>query len=202
LRNGLSFVAGHRIAFVVVLTSALFGLASGMFGALIVPFLRQSLHTSTRVTGIVFALAGAGGLLGGVLAAPLLARIGARRLTILSDVAAVGTFAVLVSAGGITEALPAMAGVGVTNSLYSTGMNTLLQTAVPADYLGRTFGVYSAAASAASLLSAAVPLLLLPAIGIRPTLLAALGVATVAGTVSLVGLSSSQSRRLAGESAA
>lgn len=68
IRQGLRFVLGHRLLRAIVSCTALFNLFSAAYGAMMILFLERELGLGAGAIGMVFTIAGAGGLVGALLA--------------------------------------------------------------------------------------------------------------------------------------
>jgi MFS family permease len=80
IAEGLSFVVRHPVLRHVVACTATSNLFGGMVTAVQLVFLVRVLHVPTAQVGLIVAVAGVGGVLGGALIKPLTARIGSARI--------------------------------------------------------------------------------------------------------------------------
>jgi Cyclic nucleotide-binding domain/Major Facilitator Superfamily len=158
-----------------------------VIGALDILFVLLAVQVLDRGQGWVGYLNMAYGL-GGVLAGLAgMALVGRRRLVppILGSVILIGAALALTAfstAAGVTVALLAVVGGG--RALFNLASRTLLQRAVPAEVVGRVFGVAeSIAMTGLALGSALVPLLLVAG----GTMAAVLGTAAILPLVALAG---------------
>jgi Cyclic nucleotide-binding domain/Major Facilitator Superfamily len=166
---------------------ALLGAQWVVIGALDILFVVLAVDVLDRGQGWVGVLNmayGVGGVLAGLAG---MALVGRRRLLppILSGVVLIGA-ALAFSAQSTTAAatIVLLAVVGSGRALFNLATRTLLQRAVPAEVVGRVFGVAEALAMAGLAVgSAMVPLLV--AVGGRTT--AVLGTAAILPLVALVG---------------
>jgi len=166
---------------------ALLGAQWLVIGALDILFVVLAVDVLDRGQGWVGYLSmayGAGGVLAGLAG---MALVGRRRLVIpiLGGVvligAALGLSALSTTAAATVELL---AVVGGGRALFNLATRTLLQRAVPAEVVGRVFGVAEGLAMAGLAVgSAAVPLL----IAVGGTVTAVLGTAAILPLVALVG---------------
>jgi MFS family permease len=79
IAEGLRFVLGHAVLRRVVACSATSNVCDVMTSALIVLFLVRDLHASAATIGLVLGLGGVGGVVGGLLSAPLARLVGSAR---------------------------------------------------------------------------------------------------------------------------
>jgi hypothetical protein len=158
-----------------------------VIGALDILFVILALHVLHRGQGWVGYLNmayGVGGVLAGLAG---MALVGRRRLvpSILGSVILIGAALALTAfstAAGATVALLAVVGGG--RALFNLASRTLLQRAVPAEVVGRVFGVAeSIAMTGLAVGSALVPLL----VAAGGTTAAVLGTAAILPLVALVG---------------
>jgi len=166
---------------------ALLGAQWVVIGALDILFVVLAVDVLDRGQGWVGVLNmayGVGGVLAGLAG---MALVGRRRLLppILSGVLLIGAalaFSALSTTAAATIALLAVVGSG--RALFNLATRTLLQRAVPAEVVGRVFGVAEALAMAGLAIgSAMVPLL----VAVGGTATAVVGTAAVLPLVALVG---------------
>ena len=144
----------------------------------------QVLHRGQGWVGYLNMAYGVGGVLAGLAG---MALVGRRRLLppILGSVILIGAALALTAfstAAGVTVALLAVVGGG--RALFNLASRTLLQRAVPAEVVGRVFGVAeSIAMTGLAVGSALVPLLVVAG----GTVAAVLGTAAILPLVALVG---------------
>jgi MFS family permease len=156
-----------------------------MIMPILVPYLEQDLHATPVQVGLAAAVQGAAAIVVGTAASRLTRHFGPRLMTSVGSVGlAIGlcSFALAPSLG---IAVTAIAAIGGTNLLYTVGEETLLQTHVEQNYLGRVFGALFTAVSIAMLLAALLPLTLATPLGNRGTLLVS-GLIALTGTTTII----------------
>ena len=117
--------------------------------------------------GVMNAVLGVGGVIGGVLAL-VLAQRGKQARDVGLGVALWATPLLLVAAWPyVVPTLVAMALIGLGNSLVDVNAETIIQRLVPDEVLGRVFGALDSAATAGMAVGAAVMPLLINWVGLR-----------------------------------
>jgi MFS family permease len=119
IAEGLKFVVGHPILRKVVACTGTSNLFSSMSMAVEIIFLVRVLHVRPAFTGVLFAIAGVGGVLGGILAGRLARWIGSARII---------WFSILVI--GLPVFLPALAQPGWSVALFPIGFAAFWFSAV------------------------------------------------------------------------
>ena len=119
IAEGLKFVVRHPILRKVVACTGTSNLFSSMTMAVEIIFLVRVLHVRPAFVGVLFAIAAAGGVLGGIFAGRLARRIGSARII---------WFSILVL--GLPGFLPALAEPGWSVALFPIGFATFMFTGV------------------------------------------------------------------------
>ncbi|HET9172765.1 MAG TPA: MFS transporter [Actinospica sp.] len=153
---GVHWLLEHRGFWPVPATSAALAVTDSAWFTLLVLYVQQVLHLSSAWYGILLAVGAVGGLSGGFLAAALTRRIGAKLTTLTClALAALGQLAL-----GATSSTAATAAVLASSSMafaiWTVQARTAIQSAVPAELLGRVISINRAVITAASLLGAAL----------------------------------------------
>jgi MFS family permease len=110
--------------------------AFGFFETVPFAVVGQGLHRSPEFLGVLNSLQGAGALVGGALAAPVMRRSSERAL-MAGGLAACAAAALLLITGSLPLVLAAMAGVGLCVVWINVGAVTLIQRRTPGPLLGR-----------------------------------------------------------------
>lgn len=138
--------------------------------------------------GVMNAVLGVGGVVGGVLAL-VLAQRGKQARDLGLGVALWATPLLLVAASPqLFPTLLAMALIGLGNSLVDVNAETIIQRLVPDAVLGRVFGALDSAAIAGMALGAAAMPVLINTVGLRTGLVVVAGVVTTVVVLSQPGL--------------
>ncbi len=90
IAEGLRFVFGHALLRAIAATTATANLFGGIAAAVEIVFLVRQVHASPGEIGLLFALAGVGGVLGAFAAGPIARRVGGARATIIGIGASIG----------------------------------------------------------------------------------------------------------------
>lgn len=180
LRDGVSQLLSDPLLrrLIVVVGVALVGL--GVELAVLVPFLRGTLHASAPMVGALTASQALGGLLGAI-AVPRIARRWQPqtliRIGVLGLPAAVLGF--LVSREP-WQAVPGVVLSGVLVTMLSAGAQTYLQLTVPRTHIGRVLGAIGSLFGLASVLGTGLAALLTQVLPLRGCLAVAAAVEVVA----------------------
>jgi MFS family permease len=150
--------------------------AAGMALAMTAIFLQQTLGIHGWQAGVVYAMNGVGGLMGGMLSARLVQRIGLGRST-LAGMAAVGAgIGLLGTSAGPAWAVPALTGsllVGLGIAVGVIASASLRQRVVPATMLGRVTAAYRMVVNGAIALGAIIGGVVAQVAGIRVAIIGA-----------------------------
>jgi MFS family permease len=110
--------------------------AFGLFETVPFAVVAQGLHRSPPFLGVLTTLQGAGALVGGALAAPVMRRAGERAL-VAAGLAACAAGALLLITAWLPLVLAASAALGLCIVWINVGAVTLIQRRTPGDLLGR-----------------------------------------------------------------
>jgi MFS family permease len=100
LRSGARFVRHHGVLGPVTLSGFVSGMGVGIVGAVVIVHVTTTLGYDTGPQGVVYAVGGAGSLVGAALAPRVLARLGLQRTLIAALVVAAPAFALMAFAPG------------------------------------------------------------------------------------------------------
>ena len=137
---GLRLVAGQRLLATVFLALGLGTLGQGILNVMVVIWVREVLHGGAEVFGWMITAQGVGGLLGGLLVAPLGRRLPPPALLCAGGVTAGALLLVIVAFPSLPLALALIVPIGVTIVGYTVSASTLLQRGAEDAYRGRVFG--------------------------------------------------------------
>lgn len=190
IKQGLRLVIRDRRLRPIALANAVFGLSEGLDAASILLFLSRTLHASPTYIGVVYGTAAVGSLLGALMAARIVNRLGARR-TLMAGIGGGGGFLIITAFAqpGWSTAVVAIASLpawfGLT--IYSITSYGHLQSVCPAPMRGRMNATMQVIKYSLTPLGAIAGAVLVDAVGFRLTvLIAALGVASA--SIWLIGL--------------
>lgn len=133
---GLRHVADTRALRQPLIACLIAVSAFGFFETVPFAVVGQGLHRSPEFLGVLNSLQGAGALIGGALAAPVMRRTSERAL-MAGGLAACAAAALLLITGSLPLVLLAMAGVGLCVVWINVGAVTLIQRRTPGPLLGR-----------------------------------------------------------------
>ena len=185
--DGLRVVRRSQLVAVVFVATALALLGDSAFNALLAPFVAQNFTDAAAVIGLFAAARGIGGLLAGLLTAPIARRVPPVHLLGATAIGIGVLFAVFVTMPRVPLALACVALLGgVLAVLWGASINTLLQTNVADRYLGRVFGAFNTTNAATMTLGAGAAAVAGQALGTGNLLYAAAALYTLSGIVVLV----------------
>jgi MFS family permease len=184
LAEGLRYIVHHRaLSFVVLAMSA--GLFTiGCFGPLIAIFVRESLHASSGVFGLVSAMVGVG-LLAGTQGLRVVARHVSNETMVLSGLLGIGAGVLLL--GAIPHIAATIAGtfaIGFSFSGIIVPAQTLMQQETPPALMGRVSSSVMSSVFFAQVMGLLVSAVLGQLIGVRAVFLLC---AALAGTLAATG---------------
>jgi len=133
---GLRHVADTRALRRPLIACVIAVSAFGFFETVPFAVVGQGLHRSPEFLGVLNSLQGAGALIGGALAAPVMRRTSERAL-MAGGLAACAAATLLLITGSLPLVLLAMAGVGLCVVWINVGAVTLIQRRTPGPLLGR-----------------------------------------------------------------
>jgi MFS family permease len=99
--EGLRFVFGNVLLRAIAATTATSNLFSGIAAAVEIVFLVREVHASPGMIGLLFALAGVGGVLGAFAAGPIARRVGGARATLIGISISVGALLIPLTMPGL-----------------------------------------------------------------------------------------------------
>lgn len=153
LGEGLQFFAKSRLLLVALIAMAILTISDAAEGTLSVFFLLDSLRVPAALYGFIGTAAGIGAILGALVAAWVVKKIG----TIRSFWLALLSFGlILLLFGRMTLFAPALVLIflaGFPTTAASVALNPLLLRTIPRDLLGRVNAVFTTCISVASMLS-------------------------------------------------
>lgn len=185
-RSGIAVISRSRVLAIVFGVCAVFMLADSVLSALLAPFVATEVSSAAWTFGVLLALRGVGGLLGGVLTGIVGGRL--RPATALGfSLVGVGLLGFVFV--NLSEPVVAYATIAVMGVLIIPGMagqQTLLQTSADDQLLGRVFGALGTTMAVTMLIGSLAGGWLAQVVGIVPLLNVAAVLYTVAGLLALV----------------
>jgi len=187
LLGGARVLAARPVVRLLLTTAICFGVLQAILSPVLVPFFEGVLHATPSQIGLAVAAQGVGTLLAGMVVTWLGGRVHPARLFAMgcSGVAVFALFFTL--APNFPFAVAMLVCVGVPGVLLNVGEQTLLQTLVPDQMLGRAMGLLGMAESVATLAGASVPAFATGILGVRGVLLVGASGAFAAAAVALAG---------------
>lgn len=181
IRAGLHWLRQHRAFWPVPATSAALAITDTAWFTLLVLYLYDVLHLGSAWYGVMLAVGAVGGVGGGLAAASLTGRIGAKATTLTClTLAAAGQLAL-----GTTSSVTATAAVMATSSMafaiWSVQVRTTIQRTVPSSLLGRVISINRVITTAGSLAGAFLGGVVASGLGLHAPFLLGLPILIVAG---------------------
>jgi len=177
MRQGVNFIFHHAAVLFVVIAMAASLFVVGCFGPLIAVHVRDNLHASPRLFGIVSGMIGAGMLVG----TPLVRRFASRAtedVQVLAGLGGIGAGALILGAVPYTiAALVATFTIGFAFAAIMVPAQTLLQRVTPHDMIGRVSSTNISVAFTAQILGLLLSGLLADAFGVRMVFVLCAGLA-------------------------
>ncbi|HLQ29125.1 MAG TPA: MFS transporter [Ktedonobacteraceae bacterium] len=153
---GLRLIRQENPVFVVFMLLAITSLGEGVFSVLFVVFVNRILHGGALQIGWLMGAQAVGGLIGGLLVGYVASRVSSSRLIGFGAIAFGFVDLVIFNYPafftGFIIAVILFVIVGIPGVGMSTGITTLLQTAVADEYRGRIFGAIGTTSSLLMLL--------------------------------------------------
>lgn len=147
LKEGLVYVRRNALLFELVIAALVVNFFVGAFGALIAPYLVDSLGAPDSLFGFGLTALAAGSLVGALMVGKVQLRKHVGK-TILGGIAAIGIVIIFMAlVPTVPSALASLAALGVLVSVVNIPVQVLIQAKAPNEMLGRVFGVVGALAS-------------------------------------------------------
>ena len=149
---GLRLMGKNRLVGALLVTMGLSMVGQGIINVMLVPFVKDVLHGDALVLGWLASAQGVGGLVGGVLAGSIGARLPERWL-VAGGLVMTGLLTVAAcNSTWLWLVLPLIALIGLAVVAFVVAVQTLLQVSVEDRYRGRVFGAYNTIQAALMLL--------------------------------------------------
>lgn len=141
--EGLRLMKGTRVILVLFVVGGTAMLADSILSVLLAPFVADVLRAEASVFGLILTFRGAGGILGGAVAAYASRWLQPEQALAWSLILIGLIMIVFVNVPSVTVALTLAAVMGVVVVSWLAGQQTILQTNVDDGYLGRAFGAFT-----------------------------------------------------------
>ncbi len=183
--EGLRFTFGHPFLRGVAISVACFNGGMTAAASVSVLFVLDVLHSTERAFGWMTGIGAVGGLVGAIAAAPVVRRVGRRRMLVGCSVATTAAFGLLGVAGNVVVATALMFVAIGFSSAYNVVGRSARQSVTPDHLLGRVIASVRVIGLGAIPVGAAIGGLIATWIGVRATF----GFAAVLGVVGSAVLS-------------
>lgn len=182
---GLQLIRRERTVLILFALIAITSLGEGVFAVLFVVFVNRVLGGGAQEIGWLMSAQAVGGLIGGVLVGWIGGRLAPTRLlgagALVFGLIDLAIFNYPAFFPGFTLAVALFVAVGVPGVIMTTGLNTLLQSAVADEFRGRVFGAYGMTSALLALAGTTLAGLLGERLGVVNVLNIQGGVYVVAG---------------------
>lgn len=153
LKQGMIFYRQSRLMRALLISVLIVTLGTGAFDALLVFFFQKNLHAPTSLFGTLPMAVGAGSVLGAMLAALLVKRLGSARIFWLS-LYGIGLLLILFARQNVLwPALVLLCLVGLPLGALNTAVGPLLMQIIPHDIMGRVLSVFATSQTLCNLIS-------------------------------------------------
>jgi MFS family permease len=180
IAEGLRYVLRHPVLSRIGVCSGVTNLASSMVAVLLPLYMVRTLGYGPETVGLVFALSGAGLVVGALVASPVLRRVGFGR-TILGSVVILAAGLALLPLGSFAALVGGQALFGAAVPLYNVAQVSLRQATTQTRLLGRVNSCMRFMSWSTVSVGSVLGGFLSDAIGPRPALAGAAVVAALAG---------------------
>ena len=189
---GFRFLAAEPVLRSITIALALVLLALGFTESAGFSVVTVGLHRSASFVGVLSTVQGAGAIVGGILAAPLLKRT-SEPLLIVAGLASLTVAMVLLAIPNLTANLVAMLAAGLVGPWLLVAATTALQTRTPQHLLGRVTGVFQLSLGLPQIASIGLGAALIAVVNYR-ILLAAIAVVAVVAAGYLLSVPATRRR--------
>jgi MFS family permease len=153
LKEGMGFYRKSRLMLTMLISVLIVTLGVGAFDALLVFFFQKNLHAPTSLFGTLPMAVGVGSVLGAILAAGLVKRLGSARILWLS-LYIVGFLLILFSRQStLWLALVLLCLMGLPLGALNTALGPLLMRTIPHEIMGRVMSVFATSQTLSNLIS-------------------------------------------------
>ncbi|HET7660841.1 MAG TPA: MFS transporter [Oryzihumus sp.] len=147
---GVKMFTGNRFLVALLTVAVISSLGVGAVTPLLVFFMSDNLHTSTRLLGLMTMAYGLGSVAGSLVSGRAARLVGARNLTWLGLLATGCLLSVYARQTDFTAALVLMFLMAIPVAALNAGLSPLLMAVTPKDFMGRMIAVFTPVNMAAS----------------------------------------------------
>ncbi|MBA2715859.1 MAG: MFS transporter [Propionibacteriales bacterium] len=191
---GLASVKESTAVPVVFAAAATALLGDAILSSLLAPFVAETLSSGATVLGLFLTIRGVGGVIGGLASSFLSRWLKPERMIGWNTLALGILLAMIVAVPLVPVALVGAAFLGIFVVGWITNQQTLIQTNVADQYLGRVYGVLGTITALSLIIGSLLAGLLAERVGVPPLLFGAAGCYAAAGLIALFGLRADQPR--------
>ncbi|MBO0812616.1 MAG: MFS transporter [Microlunatus sp.] len=185
-RTGLSVIRRSRLLTTVFAAAATALLGDAILSSLLAPFVATTLGAGGPVLGVFLTIRGLGGVAGSVIVHRLVRSIAPGRLIACATTGLGLVVALLVVLPLVAAALVCAGFLGIFVVLWISSQQTLIQTTVADDCLGRVYGTLGTITAATLILGSILAGTLADVVGINTLFCAAAGCYATAGLIMIV----------------
>lgn len=183
IRAGLQWLRQHRSFWPVPATSAALAMTDSAWFALLVLYLQEVLHLSAAWYGILLAVGAVGGLSGGLCAATLTRRVGAKVTTLICLTLATAGQLALGTTSSVFATVAVLGTSSMAFAIWTVQARTTIQRAVPAALLGRVISINRVVVTTGSLIGVALGGVSASRLGLHAPFLLGLPILGLAGVL-------------------
>jgi MFS family permease len=181
IRVGLRWLREHRSIWPVPATSVALAMTDSAWFTLLVLYVQEILHVSPAWYGILLAVGAVGGLSGGLFAATVTRRVGAKNTTLICLTLATAGQLALATTSSVIATAAVLATSSMAFAIWNVQARTTIQRAAPSELLGRIVSINRVVIAAASLIGASVGGITASRFGLHAPFLLGLPILAVAG---------------------
>ena len=143
MREGFQYVRSNRVIAALLSMLSITGVFGGAYNALLPAYAEGSLHGGAETLGWLMGAAGVGAIIGLVYLAGRDGVAGLGRVVVSCGIALGLALVALEGAPNVWIAVPVLAVIGMALILQYSAANTLIQSSVDEDKLGRVMSLYA-----------------------------------------------------------
>lgn len=179
--TGLSVIRDSTLLTTVFAAAATALLGDAILSSLLAPFIATTLGASGAVLGFFLTIRGIGGVMGSVIVNRLKQTVTARQMIAVATIGLGLVLALLVAIPHVPVALVGAGFLGIFVVMWITSQQTLIQTTIADNYLGRVYGTLGTITAATLILGSILAGTLADIVGINALFYAAAACYATAG---------------------